>query len=609
MILLIASIAALLLGPPLLKLASNSPWALRFLDGFVYIAIGGLVLLHVLPEVVEISGWWAIGAALIGMLGPSTVERRLERSAAKAHEAALILAIVALALHGLFDGVALSGQAHLHGEIGLAVVLHRLPVGLTLWWLVRPAHGVRGASLALAVIALATVGGYALGGVAAGAMEEPAMGLLYALVAGSLLHVVLHRPHPVAQGKGRRGDATIGAAFGVALLVFLHRSHEGQDAHFWELLLDLTMESAPALLIGYAAAGLVQAFLPKATVAWMGRGSSASQAARGVAFGLPLPICSCGVVPVYRSLVVQGAPPAAAMAFLVATPELGLDAVLLSLPLLGAELTVIRVAGAAFVALAVGALVGRFATTRGTNGADNLPPAGKAEGTVVQRLRQAAEAGFGEVVDHTAPWILAGLVIAAAAAPALGGTWLTEIPPIAQVTVFTLLGMPLYVCASGATPMVAVFIAAGVSPGAGIAFLLSGPATNVTTFGILGRLHGRAVAAAFAATMAAVCIGLGMGIDLAFPDLAAGVWTAGEHEHGWVRQASLAALILVSIASLVRQGPRGFFGQVIDQGPEDAGHAHDHDHGDGHDHPGDGAPKLGVIAPASDDGCGHDHCC
>lgn len=609
MTLLVLSVAALLLGPPLLKLAAGSPWALRLLDGFVYIAIGGLVLLHVLPEVVHVSGWWAIGAVLIGLLGPSIIERRLARSADKAHEAALFLAVVALALHGLFDGVALSGQGHLGGQIGLAVVLHRLPVGLTLWWLVRPAHGVRGASLALAAIALATVAGYALGGVAAGAMEEPAMGLVYALVAGSLLHVVLHRPHPVARGQGSRVEVTVGASLGVLLLIFLHRSHAGQDEAFWGLLLDLTMESAPALLIGYAAAGLVQAFLPKATVAWMGRGSSISQATRGVVFGLPLPICSCGVVPVYRSLVVQGAPPAAALAFLVATPELGLDAVLLSVPLLGGKMTVARVVAAALVALVVGAVVGRFASTHASNNVGSAPPTGPAEGSFWERLGQAARAGFGEVVDHTAPWILAGLVIAAAASPALEGAWLTELNPITQVVAFTLLGMPLYVCASGATPLVAVFIAAGISPGAGIAFLLSGPATNVTTFGILARLHGRATALAFAGVMAVLCIGIGIGIELTLPGLGLGVWTAGEHEHGWIRQASLAVLVVVSAASLIRQGPRGFFGQVLDQGPEAAGDGHGHGHDPhGHDHDGPGPEaSIGAHAPVSD--CCHDDCC
>ena len=90
----------------------------------------------------------------------------------------------------------------------------------------------------------------------------------------------------------------------------------------------------------------------------LARGGTFQQSLRGVAFGLPLPVCSCGVLPLYESLIRRGAPVAAAMAFFVATPELGLDAVLLSFPLLGESLTVARVVSAFIVALAVGVAVG-----------------------------------------------------------------------------------------------------------------------------------------------------------------------------------------------------------------------------------------------------------
>ncbi|MCP4867233.1 MAG: hypothetical protein GY898_00765 [Proteobacteria bacterium] len=602
MTLLIASLAALLFGPPLLKLASGSPWALRLLDGFVYVAIGGLVLLHVLPEVVATSGWAALVAAAIGLVGPSTIEKRLEQSARQAHEAALLLAVVALSLHGLFDGMALTGEAEHHAELGLAVVLHRLPVGLTLWWLIQPTRGTRAAAGALGAIAVATVAGFFLGGAAAGALEAPAMGLVYALVAGSLLHVVLHRPHPVAEGEGPRfgrADAAIGAAMGALLLLFLHRQRGDDDAAFWGRLLELSLESAPALLFAYAAAGAVQAFLPKATVGWMGRGGSLSQAGRGVAFGLPLPICSCGVVPVYRSLVVQGAPPAAAMAFLVATPELGLDAVLLSVPLLGPSMTLARVVAAAAVALAVGAIVGKWAASRGlpeVPGHVKDPLAESSPASFGERVRQAFRTGYGEVVDETAPWILAGLVVAAAMQPVLDAGWLQQLGDGWEVLVFAVIGMPLYVCASGATPLVAVLVAGGISPGAGIALLLSGPATNVTTFGVLSALHGRSVAVAFGAAMLGACVTAGLAVNGFFPDIGGGAFSVGGHEHSQLHYVALALLVVVCALSLGRQGPRGFFGQVLAQGLDhDHDHDHDHEHEDedGHGH-----------------GCGHGgHCC
>jgi len=569
--LLVASIVALALGPPLLRMARGSGWALRLLDGFIYVAIGGLVLLHVLPEAIHHSGWWALVAAGVGMLGPSQVEHRLERSAKQAHAAALFLACIALGIHGMMDGVALaaSSDARLAEGLGLAVVLHRLPVGLTLWWLIEPAKGARTAVWVLAAMAAATVVGFVLGGTAAETLGSPAMGLFYALVGGSLLHVVLHRPHPVAEDPATpsgRLVAGLGAVVGFGLLAVLHSAHTHvEDAGFWRLLLDLVLASAPALVLAYLAAGLVQSYLPHASIRWMSRGSPTSQAMRGVVFGLPLPICSCGVIPLYRSLVVQGAPTTAAMAFLVATPELGLDAILLSIPLLGGKMTLARVACAAVVALLIGWGIGRFVPARPAPA--SALGGSRERGGLLQRLPEAVKTGFGEVVDDTAPWILAGLVVAAALQPALEAPWLQQLPDNAEVALFALLGMPAYVCASGATPLVAVLVASGVSPGAGIAFLLSGPATNVTTFGILSQLHGRRIAVAFGAAIIALCVALGTSVNLLLPEAGAGAFAGGEGEHhGALQLVFGAALGLLFVVSLLRQGPRGFFGRLGEQG-------------------------------------------
>ena len=103
-------------------------------------------------------------------------------------------------------------------------------------------------------------------------------------------------------------------------------------------------------------------------------------------------------------------------------------------------------------------------------------------------------------------WSSLGLVVAAMAVPMLDPAWIRSVPDSLQVLLCAALGMPVYVCASGATPLVAVFLAAGVSPGAGIAFLLAGPATNVTTFGVLSSLHGRKASFSFAAAVTVACV-------------------------------------------------------------------------------------------------------
>ena len=185
--------------------------------------------------------------------------------------------------------------------------------------------------------------------------------LYQAAVGGSLVHVVVHQHGAATSPKDRRREGW-GAVLALALLlvvfVFGADTGAGGPAGFLSRLYVFAAESAPALLLAYVCAGLLSAFLPQRSVRWMEKGGGISQSVRGMAIGLPFPICSCGVVPLYRSLIQRGAPPAAAMAFLVATPELGLDAVLLSIPLLGPQVTVLRLVTAALVAMLVGWWVG-----------------------------------------------------------------------------------------------------------------------------------------------------------------------------------------------------------------------------------------------------------
>ena len=585
------SLLTLAFGPVVYGAARLAGHMMAALDGFVFVAIGGLVVVHIVPKSFALAGWAALAGVAIGVWLPTLIEHRLRSLASQVHAVSLILGLVAIALHAYTDGLALgtrvqadTGLAHM---LPTAVVVHRLPVGLTVWFLVRPTYGLAPAMAVMAMMAAATTAGFVSGDAVLAAMESRAWGVFQALVAGSLLHVVLHRSYPLAAGStpsARRGwHSGLGALVGLALLWAITAGHDlgptvQQGA---QVFYTLARESAPALLLAYVGAGLVYALLPQATVAWMGRGSRASQAMRGMGFGLPLPVCSCGVVPLYRSLIVAGVPTTAAMSFLIATPELSLDAVLISLPLLGGEFTLVRVLAAAVVALGTGWLVGRFAAVR-------VPVAGRrvddsATPPLVERLGRGLAQGLGEVVDTTAPWILVGLAMAALAHGLLG-TRLTELVPAAlEVEALALLGMPVYVCASGATPLVAVLIHNGVSPGAALAFLLTGPATNVTTLGVLTRLHGRRVALLFAGVVVAIAIGLGRVVNGltdvvgTVPDLDDGLT-----ESAWL-DLSLFLLALLFTASVVRQGPRAFVGELFEADGEGVDTHAGHDHGHGHE--------------------------
>ena len=619
-LLLTLSLAALAGAPLLFSLGSRHRSVLWFLDGFVFLSLGGILLFDVLPGALGAGGSWAWVAAGVGLVLPFVAERSTWRALQGTHAVVIAVGIVGLAVHSLIDGVALSGagfpsQSGMHASLGLAVLLHNLPVGIIIWWIVRPAAGPAWALLALGTTAAATAVGYAASGTLLGLLPEPARALFEALVGGSLLHVLLHRhapddgaPRSALANRIEGAGALVGGALLWGLLGAGHAhagaAHVHEAAGFGSVLLDLALSSAPALLLGYLAAGALATFVPKASFAWMGRGAPVGQALRGMAFGLPLPICSCGVVPVYRGLVTGGVPAAAALAFLVATPELGVDSMMLSVPLLGWPVAVARVASAAAVAFLVGWLVGRAVPPSAVTDASRdgaSPWEGK---SLARRAWGVVEVGLGNSVKETGPWIVVGLLVAAALDPLPLDRLFQGLPWGVDVALFSLAGMPLYICASGSTPLAAMLLAKGLSPGAAIAFLLTGPATNATTFGVVGSLYGRRHALRFAVAVAVFSTVAGVLTNLALPSVqAAPAFVAHEHGHGWLSFVAFGVLAAAFVAATFRVGPRQFFLSIAknrnpappttvscEGGPTcegtscDAETAHDPHHGHAHPH-------------------------
>lgn len=622
-------------GPVLGWMLRASAMGLQLLDGFVFASILGLCFVHLIPEAVAGAGVLAVGTLALGFLAPLWIERKMgELPGRDSHGWILFLVMVGLVAHSALDGAALAGAAA-HGPGGrvlpLAVaggiVLHRLPVGLLIWWAFRPRFGTARALLVLAMVGTSTIWGYLLLGDALHELGGVLTAHVVAFVAGSILHVVLHQTRP--EGFSHRTHncphwAGAGAMVAMGLLWFLGAQPEAAHGHAHaavhpgsvaEAFRHLVIESAPALLLGFLAAGLVQTFLPEAGVAWLRRGGAVRQTLKGMAFGLPLPICSCGVVPVYQSLVRRGAPLTAGLAFLVATPELGIDALLLTIPLLGAPMAAARLAAAVAVAMVVGLVVGTYArgtATEGEGGCGSECCKEEAPPGLGAKLAAAWRYGMIELVDHTGPWIFTGLLVAAVAEPYLQLDGLVALPAWQQVLVLTLIGMPIYVCATGATPVAAVLLAKGVAPGAVIAFLLAGPATNVTTFGVLRQLHGRRVALAFVVVTVACCFLAGMAGGW-FPELAGAAELAETHEHApsALELGATAIMALAFLGSLLRQGPRGLVRQVIAlEGHEDCGEeGPEAAHPDPHDgHHGHACPEATPVV-AHDHGCDHDHGC
>ncbi len=594
--LLVIIAAVVVLPAPWLHVFSRkSPSFVSGLDGFTLIAVCGLVLLDLIPQAVQTIGVSAVLIAIGGFILPSLIERIDQRFHKGTHTWLAANGLLGLEVHSMMDGVALAlpaiehaGHHHhdVHGSESTiwAVLIHRLPMGLVLWGLVAPRFGARMATAVLGLDAIGMMTGAALCSVLVPMADSTVLMGFQAFVGGSLLHILMHRHHRHGSAqhiRRMRNAELIGAGVGALVLYFMVDLHRAMSepasglSAFSHRLGDLWLESSPALLIGYTAAGILTLALPRLPQAWLNGGGSLGQSLRGVLFGLPLPICSCGVVPMYSAMAQRGIAPAAGLAFLVATPELGVESVLLGIPLLGVPLTVTRLIAAAMVAVTVGLLLGRLASAPASAAPTRDLDAG--DPSWAERIRRGLRFGFVDVVDDTAIWIVGGLLIAATVSPdALQGL-VGQLPAGLDVVIFALVGLPVYVCASGATPLAAALIFAGVSPGAALAFLLAGPATNVTTFAVLTKLHGKRLAILFALTVFGLAIASGIAINmLGVPALGISA-AADDGAHLGIWPVTAAVIMGAAfLGAMIRQGVRGFVEPLESMG----GHDHSHEHGD-----------------------------
>lgn len=612
MLLLVLSIVALAAGPLLAAVASRRPWAVELADGFVVVAVGGLVVLHVIPSSIEMSGSWALVAALVGLVTPLVFER-FELGISTRPRGAVVggLVLAGVLVHAILDGAAMTEAGHASAARALAVsvVVHRIPVGLAIWWLVRPSRGLAAALVLLAIEG----GGGALGFFFGGHLLEgplaPHLSLFQAALAGALLHVLAHHaPSPAANGDERghhahahphdehehvhghdedhehghdrprraRFAAGIGGLIAIGFVALVTRNHPiahpaqdelGAQAAF----LALANATAWPLLAACLIAGVAHVILPENMPDWLSRREGARGALRGLAVGTLLPVCSCGLVPLHRTLGDERLAPSAAAGVLVASPELGPAALLLSFTLLGTTLALARICTAAAAAVVIAFLltyVARVPSPANVRpGSDDEhdhhhehPHERERAPRARASIAHGARFGFVEMLDHTAPWLVAGLLAAALAEPTLPHDAFVGISPFVAIPVAALLGVPFYVSASAAMPVLAVLLHKGLSPGSAVAFLLTGPAVTPKTISFLAKRFGPSAARMFAGGAALVAIGCGLALDA----LAANATSLSLHRAApLVDRVALPFLALLVTASLLRQGPRAMLGKLL----------------------------------------------
>ena len=262
---------------------------------------------------------------------------------------------------------------------------------------------------------------------------------------------------------------------------------------FWTETWNILLEMSPYLLIGFLLAGFLSVIIKQEVIArWLGKRTLGSVINASL-LGVPLPRCSCGVIPVTSSLYQRGASKGATTSFLTSTPQTGIDSILATAGLMGPVFSFFRVVVALVSGIIAGVLVDFFekenvrpmdvASTK--TEIENGSNVGKLKGMVIYGLYTLPQ----DIAKNLVIGILLAGLLSTVLPTDLGAAYLTN-PWITYIGV-TLVAIPLYVCSTGSIPIAFALMAAGVSPGATLVFLIAGPATNVATITTLLKILGR----------------------------------------------------------------------------------------------------------------------
>jgi uncharacterized membrane protein YraQ (UPF0718 family) len=309
----------------------------------------------------------------------------------------------------------------------------------------------------------------------------------------------------------------------------------------------LMSEMAPFLLLGFLFAGMLRALFPTDGIArFMGRRNFRS-VLNAALLGVPLPLCSCGVIPTAISFYRSGASKGATTSFLISTPQTGVDSILATYAMLGLPFAIIRVIVAFFTGL-LGGTASHLLDRDQDGVTKDLKEFQPEKLTFIGKIRLIFTYGFGELVEDIVKWLLIGLALAAVLSLVIPDSFFTTYIGNQWIEMLIVLSasIPLYICATGSIPMAAVLLLKGISPGAALVFLMAGPATNIATMMVIGNSMGRKAFFIYLGSIVSGALLSGFIVNTFLP---AGWFQVGHlyaHQHDGTSWITVASAILLS---------------------------------------------------------------
>lgn len=316
---------------------------------------------------------------------------------------------------------------------------------------------------------------------------------------------------------------------------------------FIEQFLYFYNEMAIYLLFGFFVAGVLHIFFPDSFInRHLGQNTMGSVFKSTLA-GIPLPLCSCGVIPVAASIRRKGASKGATLSFLIATPQIGSDSFLITYSLIGWIFALFRIAAAFFTAILSGILANIFA--RDSEGDKAIINANDKNSGPAERMRHFFPYLQNEVFGPIVNYLVAGLVLAGLIGALIPDGFFEAYlnNPFMSMIVMLLVGIPMYICATASTPIAASLLIKGISPGAALVFLLAGPATNAVTITTVLKTMGKRALSIYLGSIIIISLILGYILNVLAFDFHLTIMNHHRHEilPNWLKLIGSFGLLIM----------------------------------------------------------------
>lgn len=285
-------------------------------------------------------------------------------------------------------------------------------------------------------------------------------------------------------------------------------------------ILHLINEMSPYLLLGFLLAGIMHAFIPTKIYHKYLSKNNFKSVLYATAFGIPLPLCSCGVIPTAMSLRREGASKGATVSFLIATPQTGVDSIIATYALMGLPFAILRPIAALFTSLIGGIFVNIFNKNDSTVDSKNAVYSEEFKGyTLSKRIVEALKYGFVDMMQSIGKWLIIGLIVAGLITTLVPDNFFALFADnsLLSMLIVLLVAIPMYLCATGSIPIAVALILKGLSPGTALVLLMAGPAVNAASILVINKVLGRKTLLIYLFAIISGAISFGLCIDYILP--------------------------------------------------------------------------------------------